>query len=263
MSILNISFRKEIHDLVHSMRPISLDEMDAIKLLNRNDTKYTIHERQLPEILKKLSPHYKALVVDNHRLILYETLYYDTDSLDLYLAHHNGKRTRDKIRFRKYVDTGGVFFEIKHKTNKGKTEKSRVTVDEIDQSIQNKAEKLLGKKTILDSNTLHPQLSILFTRFTLANNDLTERVTIDINLSCTDEKITKQFPGLAIIEIKQDRFNKFSPIIHVLQELRIFPGGISKYCLSMASLNQTIKHNRFKPRLRRINKMLYGHSQLV
>lgn len=263
MSVDKPGYRKEIHDLVHSMRPISLDEMDSIKLLNRHDTKYTVREQQLPVIIRQLSQHYRALVVDNHRLILYETLYYDTDSFDLYLAHHNGKRTRDKIRFRKYVDTGSVFFEIKHKTNKGKTEKSRVTVAEIDQNIQNKAEKLLLRKTRLDSNTLSPQISNFFTRFTLANNELTERVTIDINMSSTDGTTTKEFPGLAIIEIKQDRFNTFSPIIHVLQHLRIFPGGISKYCLSVASLNQTIKHNSFKPRLRRINKMMYGHSQPV
>ena len=39
--------------------------------------------------------------------------------------HHNGKLNRYKIRFRDYINTKNSFLEVKFKTNKGETIKSR------------------------------------------------------------------------------------------------------------------------------------------
>jgi hypothetical protein len=48
----------------------------------------------------------------------YLTLYFDTESFDNYIAHHNGKRPRFKIRMRKYVSSGFSFLEVKEKDNR-------------------------------------------------------------------------------------------------------------------------------------------------
>ena len=45
--------------------PISLDEMDDVKLMNRTDTKFAFKASKLPLLLQKILPFYKVLNIDN------------------------------------------------------------------------------------------------------------------------------------------------------------------------------------------------------
>jgi hypothetical protein len=57
-----------------------------------------------------------------------------------------------------------------------------------------------------------------------------------------------------IIELKQD--GKIpSKLKDCLADYRIFPGGISKYCLGTILTNPTAKYNRFKQKIRYIQKL--------
>ena len=69
--------------------PISLDEMEAVKLMNRVDTKYVCHESLLPAILKQAQDDYLVQEVAGKRVATYDTVYYDTEDLEMYIRHHD------------------------------------------------------------------------------------------------------------------------------------------------------------------------------
>jgi len=44
--------------------PISLKNMDGVKLMNRSDTKFTFSSQKLPTLLEKLIPFYNVLEIN-------------------------------------------------------------------------------------------------------------------------------------------------------------------------------------------------------
>ena len=111
--------------------PISLSKMDDVALLNRTDTKYVLPVATLQQIMPQLANAYYALVVNGQRCSQYQTLYFDTPEFTLYHRHHAGILDRYKVRSREYVDSQLAFLEVKHKTNKGRTIKSRIEIARI------------------------------------------------------------------------------------------------------------------------------------
>jgi hypothetical protein len=233
--------------------------MDAIKLMNRMDTKYVFPQSQLPQLLEELKDNYKVLDVNGQRVSRYESLYFDTQNFDLYHNHHRGKTNRHKVRYRKYVESDLNFFEIKFKSNKGRTIKSRVKQEEIRNSIQDKAEKLLEKKTQLHSSELEPKFWVNYSRITLVNKHAPERVTIDVDLHFQKDDATRHMNDLVIAEVKQDRSGR-SPFVKLMQKNHIRSGSVSKYCFGVLSFYKDIKQNNFKFNLRNINKIIHGTS---
>ena len=59
---------------------------------------------------------------------------------------------------------------------------------------------------------------------------------------------------LVVMELKQDGRAR-SLFKEVLLELRIKPFKISKYCIGTCLTRPEVRQNRFKPKLRRINKL--------
>ncbi|MCX6244395.1 MAG: polyphosphate polymerase domain-containing protein [Bacteroidetes bacterium] len=242
----------EIHDILGSFNPITLEEMDAVKLLDRVDRKYVFPVAKLFPLLRDLDGNYRILEINGIRLNRYETLYFDTEDHRLYLHHHNGKLNRFKVRSRSYLDSGQSFFEVKFKNNKGRTVKNRIKRKEIKEEISGKALKLLAGHTPLDPESLKPALRVYFSRITLVNSNLTERITLDIDLHFLHNGTEKKYPGLVVAELKQARSQQ-SPFHLLLREHHITPFSISKYCLGICSLNKEIKQNNFKQKLIHIN----------
>jgi hypothetical protein len=60
---------------------------------------------------------------------------------------------------------------------------------------------------------------------------------------------------IVIIELKRDGL-KPSPILGKLLQLRIHPHGFSKYVIGSALTNNDLRHNRIKPRLHSIERIL-------
>ena len=233
--------------------------MDAKALMNRTDTKYVFPESQLPFFLEQLKDDYQVLDVNGVRLSRYESLYFDTENFDLFRTHHRGKTNRHKVRFRKYADSDLNFFEIKFKTNKGRTVKNRIKQEQIEDKIQNKAEEFLHKKTPLQSSELRAQFWANYSRITLVNKTLPERVTLDLNLHYKKNDALYRFDDLVIAEVKQENLTS-STFWRLMKKHHVRQGSISKYCLGVIRLNNSIKHNNFKINLRNINKILYGTS---
>lgn len=246
-----------IADIVQGMKPITLDEMKSVQLMNRIDTKYVVTDTQLCEILSRVCDSYYAQEVENNRFSPYRTLYYDTPELAMYIAHHNRHLAREKVRVRTYVDTDLTFCEIKHKNNKGRTSKERIKMERVDNIVANpNTAAFLAERQPYEVGSLRPQLETAFNRVTLVNFEKTERLTIDCDLTFNDKmsgKMAKMAP-LVVMELKQDG-RAHSLLKDVLFDLRIKPFKISKYCIGICLTRPEVKQNRFKKKLMKIDKL--------
>jgi hypothetical protein len=243
-----------IDELISSFESISLEKTDEVKLLNRMDAKFAFRAEKLPGILAQLSSSYYILEINQVRLQRYETLYFDTPELTFYLNHHNKRLNRFKVRSRKYVDSGSCYFEIKFKNNRRRTIKERNRQKGPQEEITGKQEQLLISFTNLTSGMLMPVIWVNFSRITLVSHTMMERVTIDTGLTFKNGLAECTYPGVVIAEIKQDRSGS-SVISNILHQEHIPGSNISKYCLGMISLNDKIKQNNFKQKLRIIKNL--------
>ncbi len=246
-------------NILETFDAISLDEMSEVKLLDRTDTKFTFHISRLPEILSIASSGYKVLTINGNRFARYETRYYDTPDYEMFIKHHNGKLNRNKVRFRTYLDSGLHYFEVKFKTNKGRTVKSRVKREINDYSISEKAQQLLEKKTLYNPEQLCEAIRIYYNRITLVSKNLTERLTIDFDLKYRKNDEVKSYPEMVIAEVKQDK-SAHSHFVILMNEYKIRDISMSKYCLGIASLVKNIKKNNFKPKITYVNKLCNSNS---
>ena len=239
------------------MSPITLDEMKDVKLMNRVDTKFLVTSDQLLAILNGIHDHYYAQEVEGKRLSAYDTVYYDTPDLKMYIIHHDRHLVRDKVRVRTYVDSHLTFCEVKHKTNKGRTKKKRIEVQPGEDILKDpQAMAFLTERQPYPVASLRPNLETVFDRFTLVNYEKTERLTIDCNVSFNNfiSNTSASMDSLVIMELKQDG-RAHSLLKEVLFDLRIKPYKISKYCIGTAMTRPEVKQNRFKKKIRRINKL--------
>ncbi|MDC3305988.1 polyphosphate polymerase domain-containing protein [Flavobacteriales bacterium] len=240
--------------IVANFLPISLDEMDDVKLMSRTDTKFAFKANKMPLLLQELLPYYRVLAIDGKLIHDYKSLYYDTDNRKFYLDHHNGRVNRNKIRFREYVGSKLTFLEIKRKNNKGKTIKKRMKVDAISNELSEKQqsyiEKIIGKPMEVNAKQW-----INFSRITFVHKTQKERLTMDVNLTFENENEKGDMKHIVIAEVKQERMSRSSDFMRIAKEMYILPIRISKYCLTTLALNPELKKNRFKEKVLFINKL--------
>lgn len=248
---------EEISKILEKFEPITLKEMDSVKLMNRSDTKYIFRAEMLGVFLEQLTEEFFVLDVNGIRQNKYETLYYDTVDFKFFNDHQRGKANRNKVRHRLYVDSGLHFFEIKNKNNKGRTIKERIKLKQIEYKIEGKSEDFLFEKTHISGKELQPKLWGNYTRITLVNKHLPERLTIDTNLFFKFGDKEVSLPEIVIAELKQDKSSK-SFFAQLMNKYRIKQASISKYCYGVIFLYEHIKLNNFKPNLIILNKIRYG-----
>ena len=241
-------------NILATLEPITLSEMEGVALMNRTDTQFVFRFEKLGHFLQEIAGDYRILDINGIRASKYETLYFDTPDFKMYLAHHRRKPSRYKIRHRIYVDSNLHFFEIKFKNNKGRTIKNRIKRKEVDLTIRDKAEKFLNEKTNFCAQNLFPKLWSNCSRITLVNKFSKERLTLDINLQFKNELNEKNLSQVVIAEVKQEKLSP-SPFIRLMKKNGVRPGSISKYCFGVVFLYDKIKKNNFKPNLLKINKI--------
>lgn len=233
--------------------------MDGVQLMNRTDTKFMFPISVLLEILPDLISSYRVLEVEGVRLNRYQTLYYDTPVFGHYMQHQNGKRHRYKIRKREYVESALAFLEVKEKSNKGRTAKSRIKLKELATELDERSRHYIISKAE-NAAVLEPKLWNRFSRTTLVDTVAGERVTLDVDLSFQFDGRSASLDGLVIAEVKQDGENRHSRFIRHMKSRLIRPEGISKYCLGVALLYPEIKSNNFKERILKIQKITHTHA---
>jgi hypothetical protein len=246
-----------LQNIINQLDPISLEEMDRVKLQNRTDTKFVFNVDLLPLILNDIKAYYSILEIKEKRTNSYQTLYYDTKELKSYIQHHNGKANRIKIRFRKYIESELNYLEVKFKNNKGRTIKSRKKISDIETHLSTESKSFIEENSFYKGSDLLPSLWNSFTRLTLVHKTKNERLTIDLNLGFKSfmDNTTMDIPHLIIAEVKQEKASGNSDFIQAAKKYHIRTSGMSKYCVGTAMLNNDIKKNNFKERILKINKL--------
>lgn len=242
----------EIETLLATFRPISLDEMASVRLMNRTDTKYVIRLDSLPSLLAQAQGDYMAQETDGRRLMDYKTTYYDTTDWQTLRAHTTGRHTREKIRVRRYA-TGLTFIEVKRKS-KGRTKKSRMAT-----SSRPGGQMTAEAKTFVDSHSRYPSASLspalgnTFRRITLVNNAKTERLTIDLGIAVENLRngVCASLPDAVVVEVKRDG-RKPSHMMEWLHAKGLRPCGFSKFAYGALLTDCSLPIGKMKPKMRRL-----------
>ena len=205
--------------------------------------------------------------VIGEKVSAYNSVYFDTPELKTFLDHHNKRLTRQKVRTRIYLNSGEAYLEIKRKNNHGRTKKKRIQIQqsEITNFAKNTAATAyLAKHSMFTAEMLSPSLSTAFDRITLVNPDMTERLTIDTNLRFENHRTGRKtnLQDAVIIELKQDGRAE-SKMKNILLEHRVKPFRISKYCIGITLTDSAIKSNRFKVKVRAIEKIINNKIQVI
>ncbi|MBQ6070027.1 MAG: polyphosphate polymerase domain-containing protein [Bacteroidales bacterium] len=251
-------------DILSQMQPIGLDNMKAVRLMNRVDQKYMASADQLEELLSRVAANYYVQHIEGNPLAPYRTLYFDTDNLSMYTMHHNKKLNRQKLRVRTYRSTDTTFFEIKNKDNKKKTRKVRIpiSVHQFDKCLDvPEVAAFVNENTPYPVAVLHACLENSFERITLVDKGMSERVTIDRKICFHNRAtgISSDISKLLVIEVKHEVGAPMSDIERALHQLHVLPRRMSKYCIGTALTDPSAKRNRFKPKLLFIDKIMLSN----
>ncbi len=235
--------------------------MREVKLMNRIDRKYVTTRSQLLRFLQEAQGDYYVQDFHGNHLMPYHTIYYDTPTNDMYVAHETGRLTRYKVRLRMYENEMEPFIEVKRKNNRGRTKKKRVALPALE--FLPEAQAFVAERTPYDPATLRPTIENRFRRITLVNKAKTERLTIDVGLSfhnlLTDYMLAMD--DHVVIELKRDGLVP-SPALEILRRLRIKRCGFSKMAMGTALTDSTIRQNRFKQRIHYVMSMTSKEGEM-
>lgn len=240
--------------IIERFDPITLEEMDGVKLQDRVDTKYVLPEASLPALLEAMREHYRVLEVKGVRGTAYRSLYFDTIDARHFRDHHNKRTFRVKVRYREYLGSGLVFLEVKRKTGRGRTDKVRMQVEAIPDALIGDQLAFVHKASRRD-DALEPSLWNYFTRYTFVARNSPERLTMDLGLRYRDPKGEGDLGGIVVAELKQERADRRSPFIELMRGMNVRPSGMSKYCVGMLTLRRPVKHNAFKETMRKLQRL--------
>lgn len=242
---------------IMGFRPVSLEEMDSVALLNRVDTKYVMSAVLLTRVLQELLYTYRVLTIDGRRLHRYQTLYFDTPDFKLYHAHVTGRADIYKVRAREYLETGIAYLEVKHKNQKRRTVKNRLPIPDAlscgaewpDGDTAGLLEEFQGSGLLpIPAGDLRSVLANSFKRLTLVSIPAKERLTIDLDLQFCNQGQAFALDGIAVAEIKQERFSRESAAVSAMRRQGIRSTGFSKYSFGVARLYPAVKRNSQKER---------------
>lgn len=245
----------EIKELLDPFEPITLQEMDRVKLMNRMDTKFAFRFSDLNTLLPLLTLNYRVLTIEGTNTPHYESLYFDDERFSFFRDHHNGKGDRFKVRIRKYVESNLFFLEVKHKI-KGRTDKKRIVTDQFNEVLP-ESDLAFVQNELQANKNLVPTMWNSFQRITLVSKTENERLTLDFNILFEKDGVKKSFKQLVIAELKQEDLNRNSVFYQLMKEQRIRPYRLSKYCLGSVEIygEDKLKFNRFKKKLLYLKKI--------
>ena len=247
-------------NITDQFEPIQLSEINQLKLLKRIDKKYVMPVSNLAKLLQIVKNDYQVLEINKLRDFYYETTYFDTPHFDFYMNHQNRRLNRHKIRIRKYTISNNSFLEVKRKTNKGRTIKSRIEIDSLVTGNALKPEyyNYLESVIPLNNHNLRKSSENSFRRITLISFKTHERITLDYDLKFKIGEKSISLPFISIVEVKRDKMTKESPIVKSLKNLKVYPRGFSKYCMGLTYLYPDLKQNSFKKNKLFIKKLEYA-----
>ena len=232
--------------VLRGFRSHSLSEQSAVDLPDRIDTKYVMPIRLLLPLLQASVAEHTVLQSVGQRIFTYENTYFDTPGWDLYLNHHNGKLSRHKYRFRRYHETDVSYLEMKLKNNKRRTVKTRLTLHRGQPAAD------------LAETAVVARLYVNYRRITLWNRLTDSRVTLDYDLCFRrpHQAKTVRLEDVFIAEHKRQGNAYNSTFYRLVKGYGYLPQSFSKYCIGVCLTDEgALKHNRFKPVLRKLGQI--------
>lgn len=249
--------------LLKDFKTVTLDETNRLaKMLSRVDSKYVINYEQFAALLDKVRDHYAVLEIDSRNEFQYASCYYD-DNFSCYFEHHQARRQRVKIRTREYVNSGLMFFEVKLKGLRGRTDKHRTGCDTLIMP-QIQGEHLAMLNDLYARNyskampfELRPALIVDYSRCTLVALQGGERVTIDFDLrfELPDGRGDAVQVGhdFIIVETKSADGRGLSD--GALKKLGVRKASkCSKYCIGVNLTGEVTKNNNFLHTIRHVRR---------
>lgn len=244
---------------------IGLEDLRDAALLSRLDSKFIVRESWLPELIRAVlaEGEHRVLAVNGERTTTYDNCFFDTPALDAFNDHTRGRKDRYKARLRRYRSNGLTFLEVKHKTVYGRTEKVRWerASDAPWDAPLTEVESVAFATAFPNARQAVPVMRSSFQRFTLVAPERAERFTVDTGLQF--ESASGQvaaLPGCAIIEIKQVRIDRRSPLFNALDPFRGQhpPLGratrISKYVVGIALTNPAAPIRTYRPMIQQLER---------
>lgn len=252
---------QQLYDEANTIAPISLQEINTTnRLQTRIDRKYLLNQTQTSNLLRTFSSQACALNVNGQQHSRYDSTYSDTPDFELYYLARTGRRRRAKIRERTYLSTGARFLELKTKSGRSQTVKTRITLTETSETTQKArnwlSQELFNQQIAPDISqaerfvtSLQPVLTTSYERVTLALDDI--RVTIDTDLDFyTGNNFANNFANnakyrmdYAVVETKTAQCA--SDVDRWLWQQGIRPMRMSKFALGMSLLYPQLPANRW------------------
>jgi hypothetical protein len=229
--------------------PVELAELMAVaELATRVDQKYLVPTELLTELMARLPEQLAVLDIDGRRVFDYESVYFDTEAFALYHQHIQGRRKRFKARTRTYRDTGEMMFEVKLKGLRGVTVKERLAyesaaADELTDEGRDFLHAVVDAAYGVAVPPLGPRLSTAYRRSTLVDREQRSRVTVDLDLTWSDDQTCCTATGLALVESKSGSGS--GAVDLVLARMGIRPVRMSKYCIGVALLHPDMAANKW------------------
>lgn len=246
---------EQIWKALSEFHEIGLDEIPRETLMERLDRKYTISIDQVGSSISGLSEHYNIVKAAGSVVAPYRSLYLDTPEFEYFHKHRRGFGNRTKVRYRTYPKTDTSFIEVKAKSNKGRTRKERIRVENFDYPLPTQTSGFL--KNLIDQDelkSLNLSVEIEYDRLGFIAKEGDERFSVDFDIRARYKGKEVSFGDLAVIEVKQDKMNT-SPIIKQLRALGIRKASMSKYCMALSLLKPELKSNTFKASIHRLRKI--------
>ncbi len=208
------------------------EELAASMLQRRQETKFLMPASLLASLITQLAPSYRAVRSGASFAASYRTLYFDTPALTCFHDHRE-RLPHHKVRIRHYDDRRVSIVEVKTKSQDQRSFKFRQPKQFGDSDLNDEDREFVARHLSFSAETLIPQLWTNFCRVTLVG-DPGERVTIDCDLSFRRGEVYLQFPEVAVIEVKQERYSEDTPIMRTLAKMGLSPMHVSKYGAAVA-----------------------------
>ena len=254
--------------LLQDFQPVSLDETNRLaKMLSRVDNKYVVDYAQFSELVDKIRGDYAVLEIEGRNEFQYASCYYD-DHFCCYLEHHQARRQRVKVRTREYVNSGLIFFEIKLKGLRGRTNKHRVGCDalimpRITGDYRSMLTDLYASRYKKEMQLeLRPALMVNYSRCTLVALQGGERVTIDFDLHFElpdGSEAVQVGHNFIIVETKSENGKGITD--NALKQLGVRKASkCSKYCIGVNLTGEVSKNNNFLHTIRHVRRNIVPSS---
>lgn len=239
-------------------------------MLSRVDNKYVVDYEQFGALLGAVRDQYAVLDIEGRNEFQYASCYYD-DNFSCYFEHHQARRQRFKVRTREYINSGLMFFEIKLKGLRGRTNKYRTNCDTLIMP------RIQGEHLVLLHDTyaknykkrmqfaLRPALLVNYSRCTLVALGGGERVTIDFDLRFDlpdhGENAVQIGHDFIIVETKSADGKGIAD--NTLMQLSVRKASkCSKYCIGVNLMGEVTKNNNFLHTIRHVQRNIVPASRL-